>query len=84
MITITGAIVMFVLFWWLSLFVVLPIGVRGQFEDGSTVEGTEEGAPKDAMIKKKMLWATYGAFGLTALLAVITYFLDFQTLFLEG
>lgn len=57
-----GAIVVFIITWWLSLFVVLPIGVKGQFEDGDDViEGTEEGAPKVAMVKKKMLWATYGA-----------------------
>jgi predicted secreted protein len=63
-----GGIVIFIISWWLSFFVVLPIGVKGQFEDGGEViEGTEEGAPKKAMVKKKMLWATYGAVGCTIL-----------------
>ena len=35
--TLTGGIVIFVIVWWLCFFAVLPIGVRGQFEDGSTV-----------------------------------------------
>lgn len=49
-----GAIVVFVISWWLSFFCVLPIGVRGQFEDdGDVVDGTDEGAPKEPMLKKK-------------------------------
>jgi predicted secreted protein len=61
-----GAIVVFVITWWLSFFCVLPIGVQGQFEDdGNVIEGTEEGAPKDPMLKKKALWATIGAVVLT-------------------
>lgn len=63
-----GAIVVFVISWWLSLFCVLPIGVRGQFEDdGDVVDGTDEGAPKEPMLKKKALWATFGAIGLTVI-----------------
>lgn len=63
-----GAIVVFVITWWLSFFAVLPIGVQGQFEDGGEViEGTEEGAPKEPMLKKKAIWATIGAVVLTAL-----------------
>ncbi|GAB5457694.1 MAG: hypothetical protein Hens3KO_07240 [Henriciella sp.] len=62
-----GAVVVFVVSWWLSLFCVLPIGVRGQYEDGEIPEGTEEGAPAEPMLKKKALWATYGAIGLTVI-----------------
>ncbi|MHA7900110.1 MAG: DUF1467 family protein [Henriciella sp.] len=61
-----GFIVVFVICWWLSFFCVLPIGVQGQFEDdGHVVEGTEEGAPKEPMLKKKILWASVGAIILT-------------------
>jgi len=61
-----GFVVVFIITWWLSLFCVLPIGVQGQFEeDGDVVEGSEEGAPKEPMLKKKALWATGGAFFLT-------------------
>ena len=78
--TLTGAIVFFVIFWWLSFFIVLPIGVRGQFEDGEVVEGSEAGAPVDPMIRKKALWATYGGLGLTAVWFVVSPVVDLQTL----
>ena len=55
----------------MCLFVVLPIGVRGQFEDGDIVEGTEEGAPAAHMMPKKMLWATIGAGICTALAGLV-------------
>ena len=46
--------------------IVLPIGVQGQFEDdGDVVEGSEAGAPKEPMLKKKAIWATGGAIVLT-------------------
>lgn len=61
-----GGIVVFIITWWLSFFIVLPIGVKGQFEDGGdVVEGSEEGAPKEPMIRKKVVWASIGAVVLT-------------------
>jgi predicted secreted protein len=69
--TITGALVVFTLGWWISFFVVLPIGVRGQFEDGEPVPGTEEGAPSKPMLAKKALWATGGGLLITILAAII-------------
>ncbi len=63
-----GAIVVFVITWWLSFFCVLPIGVESQYEgDGDVVDGTEEAAPKEPMLKKKAIWATIGAVILTLL-----------------
>ncbi len=62
-----GAIVVFIISWWLSFFCVLPIGVRGQWEDGDVAEGTEEAAPRDPMLRKKAIWATIGAVVLTVL-----------------
>jgi predicted secreted protein len=69
--TLAGGIIVFVLGWWLSFFVVLPIGVKGQWEDGSTVAGTEEGAPKNPMLLKKAIWATAGAVVVTAVAALV-------------
>lgn len=69
--SITGTLVVFVICWWLCFFVVLPIGVRGQFEDGEPTPGTEEGAPAEPMLKKKALWATIGGVILTAIVAFI-------------
>ena len=62
-----GGAVIFVIAWWLSLFCVLPIGVRGQYEDGEIPEGTEEGAPAEPMMRKKLIWATIGAVIITAI-----------------
>ncbi|MEL7042811.1 MAG: DUF1467 family protein [Pseudomonadota bacterium] len=61
-----GFVVVFIICWWLAFFCVLPIGVQGQFEDnGEVIEGTEEGAPKEPMLRKKILWASGGALFLT-------------------
>jgi len=66
-----GAIIIFVLAWWISFLAVLPIGVRGQWEDDSTVPGTEEAAPVNPMLKKKVLWASISAAIITVLAALI-------------
>lgn len=61
-----GFVVVFIITWWLGFFCVLPIGVQGQFEDnGEVIEGSEEGAPKEPMLKKKIIWASGGAVVLT-------------------
>jgi len=69
--SLTGGIIVFVLAWWISFFAVLPIGVKGQWEDGSTIPGTEEAAPKNPMLKKKVIWATGGALVVTALAGLL-------------
>ncbi|MBL4870767.1 MAG: DUF1467 family protein [Robiginitomaculum sp.] len=52
---IVTALAIYFVIWWLSLFVVLPWGIRGQHEDGNVVKGTEPGAPIAAMMKKKVI-----------------------------
>ncbi len=52
---IVTAIAIYFVIWWLSLFVVLPWGIRGQHEDGVVVKGSEPGAPTSAMMKKKVI-----------------------------
>ncbi|MEO0549560.1 MAG: DUF1467 family protein [Pseudomonadota bacterium] len=70
--SITGTAVIFVISWWLCFFVVLPIGVQGQFEDGGDViDGSEEGAPKEPMLKRKLIWATGGAVVLTLIVMFV-------------
>jgi len=56
--TITGAIVLFAVIWFLTLFVMLPIGEKSQSEAGEVVPGTPASAPEDAMMKKKLIWTT--------------------------
>jgi len=53
-----SAFVVFLLLWWLTLFIVLPQGVRGQAEAGDIVEGSEPGAPVDSNIKAKFIRTT--------------------------
>ena len=49
--------------WWLTLFVVLPFGVRSQHEAGEVPPGSEPGAPA------KM--NTLRIFGMTTLVALV-------------
>ena len=76
--SITGTLVIFTIAWWLSFFVVLPIGVQGQWEDDSTIPGTEEAAPKEPMLRKKVIWASIGATVLTILTMLIVPYLVAQ------
>ena len=66
-----SGLVVFTIAWWVSFFAVLPIGVQSQWEDGSTVEGTEEAAPKHHMVGKKAIWASISAVVITAIAAVV-------------
>lgn len=55
---VVNGIVVFAIVWWLVIFLMLPIGVRSQEEDGAVVEGTEPGAPIQPMLAKKAWWTT--------------------------
>ncbi len=56
--TITAAIVLFAVIWFLTLFVVLPIGLRTQGEDGEVVPGTPSSAPSHPGLRRKFFWVT--------------------------
>jgi predicted secreted protein len=43
--TLTGTIALYFVIWWLTLFAVLPFGIRSQQEAGDVVPGSEPGAP---------------------------------------
>jgi predicted secreted protein len=57
-VSITGAIVLFAVIWFVTLLVALPIGLRTQEEAGEVTPGTPSSAPADPMIGKKLLWTT--------------------------
>ena len=61
--TITAAIVLFAVIWFLTLFVVLPIGLRTQGEDGEVVPGTPSSAPANPRLRRKFFWVTLIAAG---------------------
>lgn len=56
--TVVSAFVLWVIIWFLTLFVVLPIGLTTQAEKGEVVPGTPASAPVEARIRRKMLWVT--------------------------
>ena len=51
-------IAVYVVIWWLTLFAVLPFGVRSQSESGSVVEGSEPGAPAAHLMGRKIVITT--------------------------
>ena len=53
-----SAFVVWLIIWWLVLFLILPIGIRGQAEEGDIVEGSEPGAPHTLDIKRKFIQTT--------------------------
>lgn len=54
----TGGIVLYAVLWFLTLFVVMPIGQRSQQDAGEVVPGTPAGAPADLPLKRKLIWTT--------------------------
>ncbi len=52
------SIATYFIIWWLTLFLVLPFGVKTQEEDGNVVPGSVESAPAVPHILKKALITT--------------------------
>ena len=68
--SVTTALAIYFILWWLTLFAVLPWGVRSQHESGEIIPGTEPGAPTLPRIAAKLVWTTIVASILFALLYV--------------
>jgi predicted secreted protein len=69
--SVTTAIAIYFLIWWVTLFAVLPFGVRSQGEQGEIVAGTDPGAPAVPRLLEKLAWTTLVAtivFGICAVL----------------
>jgi len=56
--SIPAALAIYFIIWWLTLFAVLPFGVRSQVEAGSVVPGSEPGAPQRAGMLRNVIWTT--------------------------
>ena len=65
----TGAAIYF-LIWWLTLFAVLPFGIKSQHE-AETEPGTDPGAPVLPRILHKLVWTTIVAAVIFAMLSAI-------------
>jgi predicted secreted protein len=57
-VTISTAIAIYFVIWWITLFLTLPFGIRSQHEDGEGVAGTDPGAPVMARMGRKLVWTT--------------------------
>jgi predicted secreted protein len=55
--SVTTAIAIYFLIWWVTLFAVLPWGVRPQAE-AERAPGTDPGAPALPMLLTKLIWTT--------------------------
>lgn len=56
--SITAAIVLYVVIWFVTMFVVLPIGLRTQGDEGEIVPGTHAGAPANFKLGRTMIIVT--------------------------
>ena len=56
--SISTALAIYFVIWWLVLFLTLPFGVRSQHEDGEGAPGTDPGAPILARMGRKLIWTT--------------------------
>jgi predicted secreted protein len=69
--TLSFAIAIYVIIWWIVLFAMLPIGVRTQEEEGEVSPGTAESAPHMPKLLPKMLATTVVASVVFAVVYVI-------------
>ena len=56
--SISTALAIYFVLWWIVLFVALPFGVRSQHEDGGGAPGTDPGAPIATKMGRKLIWTT--------------------------
>jgi predicted secreted protein len=56
--TISTALAIYFVIWWIVLFLTLPFGVRSQHEDGAGAPGTDPGAPISSRMGRKLIWTT--------------------------
>jgi predicted secreted protein len=56
--SISTALAIYFVLWWITLFLTLPFGVRSQHEDGDSAAGTDPGAPVLARMGSKLIWTT--------------------------
>jgi len=55
---IVAGIVLYLVIWFMCLFVILPLRIKSQDENGEVVPGTPASAPVDPMLRKKVKWVT--------------------------
>lgn len=72
--TLTSALAVYFVLWWVVLFAVLPWGVRTQDEHGEVVPGSAPSAPMRPMLVRKLIATTVVASVVFAILyALVVY-----------
>jgi predicted secreted protein len=69
--SLTTAVAIYFIIWWVVLFIILPFGIRSQHEAGQFPEGTDPGAPTIARLGPRLVWTTIVASVVFAVFAVI-------------
>ena len=67
--SITSAIVLFAVIWFMVLFIVLPLRMKTQGDVGEIVPGTHASAPDDAQLGRKVKIVTFVAIPLWIVIA---------------
>jgi predicted secreted protein len=80
-VSVTTAIAIYFIIWWMVLFAVLPWGVHSQEEAGEIEPGTDPGAPVFARVWMKLVWTTITA-GVVFAICVVVY--RYQLVTIEG
>ena len=79
--SVTTAIAIYFVLWWIVLFAILPWGVRSQEESGSVSPGTDPGAPSFPALWRKLVWATIAT---TVVFAVAALLFQYRIVTLES
>lgn len=72
--TITAAVVLFAVTWFMVLFIVLPLRVTSQAEAGHVVPGTPPSAPAEEPMRRKLRITTIVAVILWVLMVAVILF----------
>jgi len=70
--SITSALAIYFVIWWVILFAILPIGVRTQDEAGEVTPGTMSSAPDKPLLVRKAMITTCVAAIVFAIFVAIT------------
>jgi predicted secreted protein len=70
-VSLTTAVAIYFIIWWVVLFTVLPWGIRSQHESGDVIPGSDPGAPVIPRLGAKLLWTTAVATAVFAAFAAV-------------
>ncbi|MDO9415912.1 DUF1467 family protein [Pararhizobium sp.] len=72
-----SAFAVYFIFWWITLFAILPLGLRTQAEENEVVPGTVESAPAKVKLLRIMVTTTLVSAALYAAWYIVVFQLGF-------